>query len=155
MKTFDITEKLNIKPVDFDSMTSVCPEKPENIIASDLGKPEKDKLADGVFTVDVDNDVWMYIPPDKIQKLVKTGTDLLNNYPEASATGIMAFAENDRIGFMCVASYNESLAHVGITKDYTTKKMFMTNIRTNMFKDQQDLTDFWKKMNYFKILLKK
>ena len=157
MKTFDITEKLNIKPVDFDSILAALPENPENIIARDLGKPEKNKLADGVFNVDVHDNIWMYMPFDKIQKLMDYGDKILRNYSESVAEGLLISANESRdtVEFMRVFRYDKNLSYTGMTKDYTIKKQFMTNIRTDMFKNQEELAKFWKKMNYFKILLEK
>lgn len=153
MKTFDITEKLNIKPVNLRHACIGLPTTIDMFEAEDLGLPDKGKLTDGVFTIDRQKQVWMYVPEDKIIKLLGDwGRELFDFRGDELADGIFIYISiTSTIEYMIVRGYTENLGKPYVS-EYAVTRMMMTNVRANMFKSVSELKEFWKNMKYFEFL---
>ena len=153
MRTFDITEKLNIKPVNLRHACIGLPTTIDMFETEDLGWPDKGKLTDGVFTIDRQKQVWMYVPEDKIIKLLGDwGRELFDFRGDELADGIFIYISiTSTIEYMIVRGYTENLDKPYVS-EYAVTRMMMTNVRANMFKSVGELKEFWKNMKYFEFL---
>ena len=145
----ELHEKLNIRPIPREKLDRIDDyDGPLNVVYTDLGKPAKSKIKEGVLLRSDNGYIWMWVPVTRFAELYRFGEEIMKQRNDLYDGVFLLCARPPE--WMNVTSYTGNLKHG--SAGYTINAMWSTNIILSMIRDEDAFVRLCEKNDFFRTL---